>query len=192
MTTHGERALQRLFNDNYSPIGPTGTELFWARILLIFQIGDNIRILFKLLQKLLCLWFLPAKWSVLQPLVTPVVGSSQPLCKKLSIFWQFSIFRSFLLGFRHNYRAFMVLILITHVCGEDPFVLSSLSPIVPSSSDELCWSSLAICLVFLCSVVHCLTLILLLARHLCTYFLWTFLVCTRHVTRLWYMCLSVG
>jgi len=81
-TTHGERARQSLFNNNYSPIGPTGTELFWARISLIFQIGDNLNNLFKLLQKLLCLWFLPAKWSVLQPLVTRVVGSSQLLCKK--------------------------------------------------------------------------------------------------------------
>ena len=59
-TTHGERACQSLFNNNYSPIGPTGTELFWARISLIFQIGDNLNNLFKLLQKLLCLWFLPA------------------------------------------------------------------------------------------------------------------------------------
>ena len=86
----------------------------------------------------------------------------------------------------------MVLILITHVCGEDPFVLSSLSPIVPSSSNDLSWSSLALCLLLLCSVVHCLTLIPLLARQLWTYFLWTFLVCTRHVARLWYMCLTVG
>ena len=28
LTTHGERAPQSLFNDNYSPIGPTGTKLF--------------------------------------------------------------------------------------------------------------------------------------------------------------------
>ena len=91
-TTSGERAPQSLFNNNYLPTGPTGNELPWARISLIFPIGDILNILFKLLQKLLCLWFLPAKWSVSQPLVTPVVGSSQPLCKKLSFFWQFSIF----------------------------------------------------------------------------------------------------
>ena len=94
-TTHGERARQSLFNNNYSPIGPTGTELFWARISLIFQIGDIITSLFKLLQKLFCLWFLPAKWSVLQPLVTPIVGSSQPLCKTLSLFGNFPFFARF-------------------------------------------------------------------------------------------------
>ena len=70
LTTHGERASQILIQHNYTPIGPTGTELFWARISFIFQIGDYLNNLFKLLQKLLCLWFLPAKWSVLQPLVT--------------------------------------------------------------------------------------------------------------------------
>ena len=98
-TTHGERASQSLTHLNYTPIGPTRTELFWARILLIFQIGDNLNNLFKLLQKLLCLWFLPAKWSVLQPLVNPVVGSSQPLCRKLSFFGYFPFFARFCWNF---------------------------------------------------------------------------------------------
>ena len=131
-----------------------------------------------------------AKWSVLQPLVNPVVGSSQPLCQKLSFFWQFSVFRSFLLGFRHNYRAFTVLILITHAYGEDPSVLSSLSPILPSLSEELWFISPAICLILLCSVVHCLTLIPLLAGKLWTIF-WTFFVVAWHVIRRGYMCLSI-
>jgi hypothetical protein len=59
---------------------------------------------------------------VLQPLVNPVVDSNQSLCQKISFFWQFSAFRSFLLEFRHNYRAFTVLVLITHAYGEDSSV----------------------------------------------------------------------
>ena len=60
-TIRGERASQNLFNDNYSPIGPTGTEISRARFSLIFPIGDILSSIFRLLQKLLCLWFLPAK-----------------------------------------------------------------------------------------------------------------------------------
>ena len=87
---HRERPAQILFVHNYAPIGPTWSERSWARFSRLFPIGDILKKLFKLLQILSCLWFLPAKWSVSQPLVSPVVGSSQPLCRKLSIFRQFS------------------------------------------------------------------------------------------------------
>jgi hypothetical protein len=110
--------------------------------------------------------------------VVYVTGSGQPsrgfesaIMQKVKLFWQFYIFRSFLLGFCHNYRTLMVLFLITNVNGEDLFVLSSLSPILHSSSEELSFSSLAICLLLLCSVAYCLTLIPLLPRQLCTCFL---------------------
>ena len=95
---------------------PTGKEISRAQFSLIFPIGDIQSILFKLLQQLLCLWFLLAEWSVLQPSVNPVVGSSQPLCRKLSFFWLFSVFCSFSLEFLHVYRAFTVLILINYPC----------------------------------------------------------------------------
>ena len=92
---HRERASQILFVNNYAPIGPTRKEISWARISWIFPIGDTLNNLYKFLRQLLWLWFLPAKWSVSQPLVSPVVGSSQPLCKKLCIFWHFSVFARF-------------------------------------------------------------------------------------------------
>jgi len=164
-TIRGERAFQKftrcyLFANRSDR--PSGKEISRAQFSLIFPIGDILSILFKLLQQLLCLWFLLAEWSVLQPSVNPVVGSSQPLCRKLSFFWLFSVFCSFSLEFLHNYRAFTVLILITHAYGEDPSVLSSLSPILPSSSEDLWFISPVICLL-LRSVVHCLTLIPLFA-----------------------------
>jgi len=136
-TIRGERAFQKftrcyLFANRSDR--PSGKEISRAQFSLIFPIGDILSILFKLLQQLLCLWFLLAEWSVLQPSVNPVVGSSQPLCQKLSFFWLFSVFRSFLLAFLHNYRVLTVLNLITHVYGEDPSVLSFLSPILLFSS----------------------------------------------------------
>jgi hypothetical protein len=94
-TIQGERAFQNLFDIIYSPISPTGKEISRARFSLIFPIGDILSILFKLLQQLLRLWFLPAKWSVSQPLVNPVVGLSQPFCQKLSFFGYFPFFARF-------------------------------------------------------------------------------------------------
>jgi hypothetical protein len=67
-------------------IGPTGKEISWARFSSIFPIGDITNILFKLLQHFLRLWFLPVKWSVSQPLVNPVVGSSQSFFRFLLVF----------------------------------------------------------------------------------------------------------
>ena len=96
---HRERASQILFDYNYAPIGPTRKEISWARFSRFFPIGDSPNKLFKFLQILSCLWLLPAKWSVSQPLVSPVVGSSQSLCKKLCIFWHSSVFRSFFMDF---------------------------------------------------------------------------------------------
>ena len=98
-----------------------GEEISWARFSRIFPIGDTLNNLYNFLQQHLRLWFLPVKWSVSQPLVSPVVGSSQPLCKKLSIFWHFSVFRSFFVDFLRNFRALSVLILITHVSGNESF-----------------------------------------------------------------------
>ena len=121
---HEERASQILFDTKYVPIGPTRNEISWARIFRIFPISDTLNNLYRFLQQLLRLWFLPAKWSVSQPLASPVVGSSQPLCKKLSIFWHFSVFRSFFVDFLRNFRALSVLILITHVSGNESFVFS--------------------------------------------------------------------
>ena len=128
----------------------------------------------KFLRQLLCLWFLPAKWSVSQPLVSPVVGSSQPLCRKLSIFWQFSGFCSVFVEFLLNYRAFSVILLIPHVYGEDPLVLSSLSPNLPTNSEDFWFISPIICLLFLSSVVHCLTLTPLVIGWIWTQSLWIF------------------
>ena len=92
---HRERASQILFVNNYAPIGPTRNEISWAQFSWNFPIGDTLNNLYKSLRQLLCLWFLSAKWSMSQPLVSPVVGSSPPLCKKLCIFWHFSVFARF-------------------------------------------------------------------------------------------------
>ena len=126
---HRERASQILFVNNYAPIGPTRNEISWARFSWIFPIGDTLNNLYKFLQQLLCLWFLPAKWSVSQPLVSPVVGSSQPLCKKLCIFGIFPFLLVFH-GFSPEFQSFLGLN-IYHTCLWR-FVLSSLSPHLPS------------------------------------------------------------
>ena len=119
----------------------------------------------------------------------PGRGFESAVMPKVKLFWQFSVFRSFLLEFLHNYRDFTVLILIIHAYGEDPSALSSLSPILPSSSEEL-WFISPVIYLLLRSVVHCLTLIPLLAGKLWT-ILRTFYVVTRHVIRPGYMCLSI-
>ena len=67
----------------------------------------------------------------------PGHGFESDVMPKVKLFWLFSVFRSFLLGLLHNYRAITVLILITHAYGEDPSELSSLSPNLPSSSENL-------------------------------------------------------
>ena len=75
-----------------------------------------------------------------------------------------AIFRFLLVfvGIYPQLQSFYGIILITHAYGEDPSVLSSLSPILPSSSEDLRFISPVICLL-LRSVVHCLTLIPLFA-----------------------------
>ena len=188
---HRERPVQNLFVHNYAPIGPTRSEISWARFSRLFPIGDIPKKLFKFLQILSCLWFLPAKWSVSQPLVSPVVGSSQPLCRKLSIFWHFSDFCSFFVDFLLNYRAFTVILLIPHVYGEDPLVLSSLSPNLPTNSEDFWFISPIVCLFLLSSVVHCLTLTPLVIGWIWTQSLWIFFLVARHVSRLGNMCLNI-
>ena len=128
-TIRGERAFQKftrcyLFANRSDR--PSGKEISRAQFSLIFPIGDILSILFKLLQQLLCLWFLPAKWSVLQPLVNPVVGSSQPLCQKLSFLWLFSVFAGIspqlqsLYGINYNHtclwvRSSCVVFIVSHL-----------------------------------------------------------------------------
>jgi hypothetical protein len=122
----------------------------------------------------------------------PGRGFESAVMPKVKFFMAIFRVRSFLLAFLHSYRVFTVKILTTHANGEDPLVLSFLSLISPSSSEELWFIYPAIRLLLLCSVVHCLTLISLLAGQLWTLFLWIFFLMARHVTRLGYMCLSVG
>ena len=69
-----------------------------------------------------------------------------------------------------TWLALSVLILITHVSGNESFVLSSLSLNLPSSSEELWFIYPVICLLLLSSVVYRLTLIPLFAGRLWTLF----------------------
>ena len=100
----------------------------------------------------------------------PSRGFESALMQKVMHFLAFFRFCSFFMDFLRNFRGFSVLIFITHVCGEDSFVLSSLSPNLPSSTEELSFISPVICPFLLSSVVYRLTLIPLFAGRL-----WTFL-----------------
>ena len=85
-------------------------------------------------------------------------GFESAVMPKVKLF--LAIFRFLLVfaGISPQLQSFYGIILITHAYGEDPSVLSSLSPILPSSSEDLWFNSPVICLL-LRSVVHCLTLI---------------------------------
>ena len=121
----------------------------------------------------------------------PGRGFESAVMQKVKHFWQFSDFRSFFVDFLLNFRAFSVILLITHVSGEDPLVLSSLSPILPTNSEDFWFISPIICLFLLSSVVHCLTLTPLVTNWIWTQSLWIFFLVARHVSRLGNMCLNI-
>ena len=104
----------------------------------------------------------------------PGRGFESAVMQKVKHFWQFSGFCSFFVDFPLKYRVFSVILLIPHVSGEDPLVLSSLSPILPTNSEDCWFISPIICLLLLSSVVHCLTLTPLVIGWIWTQSLWIF------------------
>ena len=144
-------------------------QIIWPTLSLFFPIGHIFRYLIIFFQHCFLLWLLPAKWSVTQPLGAPVVGSTQPLCQKLIIFWPFPAISSIIYSSSINPQFLILLLGFLSVSGNSSL---NLSPTVLDTPD-ISFMVLGISLILLSSVVHCLTLIPSILPRLWMFLFWS-------------------